>query len=151
MAVRMGGAEVSCAEQVHTWMRELYGEQCAIQPDGITLKTPYGSTFVHTTVRPLGTDAVIKNTALVVAGARINFELAAYLLSLNSRMRFGAFGINQKDGSIVFSHALLGSSATKAALRVSWQAVAESSDTYDDHIIKTWGGKTAHDVEQGGK
>jgi hypothetical protein len=62
-----------------------------------------------------------------ITGAEMTPELMTFLLSENSRVRFGAFGLDlEKD--IFYEHTIVGSTCNKEELRASIMAVVLTSD-----------------------
>lgn len=132
-------------ERVGAWMNELFGERAAPRDDGPGFRAHFGSTSVDVSVSALGSnEAVILARAAVVSGATIDAELMRFLLDKNCEVRFGAFGID-KDGDVVFQHAIVGSACQKEELKASVQAVMLVADLCDEQIVARWGGHRAID------
>lgn len=133
-------AQRATYEKVLPWMRDLFGDYVTVAEDRPVFWVLIGSAWTSTTVYPWGDNyATITSRAWLVTGAELNADLLKYLLRENADMRFGAFGIDA-DGDILFEHTVVGSTCDKAELRSSVQAVAFTSDKYDDEIVRRFGG-----------
>jgi hypothetical protein len=131
--------------RVGTWMKEIFGEQAAPLAGGPGYRARFGSASVDVAVSAWGdNEAVILARAAVVSGATINAELMRYLLDKNCEVRFGAFGVD-KNGDIVFQHAIIGSACQKEELKTSVQQVMLVADLSDEQIVARWGGHRAID------
>jgi hypothetical protein len=134
-------------ERVCAWMRDLFGPRAAPRDDGLGCRALFGSAAVDVSVCPWGeNEAVILARASVVSGATMNAELLRYLLDKNCEVRFGAFGVD-KNGDIVFQHAIVGSTCQKEELKASVQQVMLVADLCDEQIVAMWGGRRAIDRE----
>jgi len=132
-------------ERVGLWMKEIFGERAAPLESGPGYRGHFGSASIEVSVSPWGdNEAVILARAVVVSGATINAELMRYLLDKNCEVRFGAFGID-KNGDIVFQHAIVGSACQKEELKASVQGVMLVADLSDEDIVARWGGRRAID------
>jgi hypothetical protein len=134
-------AQEACYEKVAGWMKELFGESAHVYADSPAFAIRFGTAIVYTWVRPWGDDAIVDCRAYVVSGAQLTPELTRFLLDENSRMRFGAFAIDEDE--IVFLHCIVGSTCDKEELETSVGAVAQTADEYDDQIVQRWGGQRA--------
>ncbi len=135
--------QLDCYEKIGGFLRELFGEQVRARDDQPLYGLAVGSAFVETGVWPWGDDnAVVSCRAWVVREAEITPELLHYLLRKNDEMRFGAFGLDEKN-NIFFEHAIVGPTCDKYELRASVVAVGHTADQYDDEIIARWGGHRA--------
>ncbi len=135
----------ACYNQVTVWMRELFDKfPCIIKGlPGISLFM--GSALVEIFVFPWGDDEAIINTrSYVVTDVELQPNLMEFLLRENSKMRFGAFGIDEND-NIIFEHTIVGSTCDKPELEASVKAVLKVADEYDDKIVEQWGGQRAMD------
>lgn len=131
--------------KVATWMREVYGEAVAFDEERPVLGLGFGSARVEVRVEPWGSDdAVIRARSVVVREARVDPELMQFLLRANDDCLFGAFGL-EADGSVVFQHAIVGSTCNPPELRSTVMGVLSVADRYDDEIVERWGGKRAVD------
>jgi hypothetical protein len=127
-------------EKLVPLMKDLFGEMSKARDDRPTFGVRMGSAWVQTWVAAWGDDdATITTRAWLTTGTELTVDLARYLLQLNDDMRFGAFGID-KDGDTFFEHTILGSTVSKAELKASVMAVAETADEYDDEIVSRFGG-----------
>jgi hypothetical protein len=139
-------AQEETYNKVVAWMTEIFGEFAKMRDDFPEVAVLRGSAITQTIVVPWGDDeAVICTRSYVVTGAELTNELMQFLLRENCDMRFGGFGID-KEGDIIFEHAIVGSRCDKEELKASIFAVSSTADHYDDQIVERWGGQTALDV-----
>lgn len=132
-------------EQVTTLMRELFGEMAQARNDIPAFLVCLGSAIVQITVWPWTDDECIVNArSWVVRGPDVTPELMSFLLHENSKMRFGAFGIDD-DNDIFFNHSIVGSTIDKIELKTTVLAVLSTADRYDDDIRSRWGGQRGTD------
>jgi hypothetical protein len=66
-----------------------------------------------------------------------------YLLSENSRMRFGAFQLGKSDEVLFGNSVLGGENMDLMELQTCILSVVTIADTYDDWIVDRFGGKRA--------
>jgi len=125
-------------------MDELFGDSLQIHPERPEFALTVGSALAQTQVLAFQDDAVIATRAYVVRGAPPSLELYRYLLQLNGRMTFAAFGLDS-DGDIFIEHSIMGSTCDQPELSSSILAVALLADRYDDEIVALWGGIRAAD------
>ena len=138
-------AQRVCYEKTVSMMEELFGEFVEVRTDAPLILVTVGSALARTGIFPWGKhDAAIRTRSYVVADAEITPELTRYLLGENTRMNFGAFGIDDDD-AIIFEHTILGSRCDKEELKASVMAVVMVADQYDDEIVTRWGGRRALD------
>jgi hypothetical protein len=137
----------------------------------------YGSALIQVEVWPwevhpweTGDLATVRAASCVTIGSRIDQELMGYLLSENSRMRFGAFYLgadsgfslepaldrtpdqangDQGDhqvGEVWFAHSVLGGeNMDLMELQTCILSVVTMADTYDDLIVERFGGQLGVD------
>ncbi|GAC1542151.1 MAG: hypothetical protein NVS3B10_31060 [Polyangiales bacterium] len=107
-----------------------------------------GSAYVYILIAEWGIDrALVRFVAQLVRGVELKGDLAAKLLRLNARMRFGAFGFVKDDSCITFSHTLLGGETLdKDHILATLRDVALVADEYDDKIIAECGGQTMQQI-----
>jgi hypothetical protein len=107
-----------------------------------------GSTFVMINVVAIGDDrAQVRCVAQLVKGVRIGAELAIDLLTMNTRLRFGAFGYEPNGELVVLIHSILGGATLDAAeLLATVSDLALLADEYDDKICSAHGGQTMKDL-----
>jgi hypothetical protein len=107
-----------------------------------------GSTFVMINLVPLdGERAQVRCVAQLVKGVNITPELALEMLSLNARLRFGAFAYEPNGQLILIIHSILGGETLDPAeLITTLSDVALLADEYDDRIIAKYGGQTMRDL-----
>ncbi len=134
----------SCYEKVALWMRELFGKFPCARHDVPGLGVFMNSALVEVLIYPWEDDAIIYTRSYVVKDVELSLDLMQFLLLENTRMRFGAFGIDD-DNNILFEHTIVGSTCDKKELESSVNAVLETADEYDDIIVERWGGKRALD------
>ena len=126
-------------------MRELFDKFPSVRQDLPVISLFMGSALVEVSVFPSGDDEAIVNTrSYVVTNVDLKPDLMKFLLQENSKMRFGAFGIDD-NGDLIFEHTIVGSSCDKPELEASVKAVLAIADEYDDKIVEIWGGKRALD------
>src|ERR1041385_4184544 len=102
----------------------------------------YGSTVLKISIEPYEEDdAVIEILAFCVQDVEPTFELTQELLRLNSEVLLGAFSMDGRD--IFFSHSFLGRRLRPEQLIASLDAVASTSDEYDEQLVDAYGGETA--------
>ncbi|MEM1169556.1 MAG: YbjN domain-containing protein [Cyanobacteria bacterium P01_H01_bin.35] len=135
----------ACYNKISLWMRELFDKFPCTRQDLPGVNLFMGSAFVEVFVFPWGDDEAIINTrSSVVTDVNLTPDLLKFLLLENSKMRFGAFGIDD-DNNIIFEHTIVGSTCDKPELEASVKAVLKIADEYDDKIVEQWGGKRAMD------
>lgn len=138
-------AQRDCYDNVALWMRELFGKYPCARQDFPGLGLFLNSALVEVLIYPWESDdAVINIRSFVVTGVEQTPDLFRFLLQENTKMRFGAFGIDEQ-GDILFEYSLPGSTCQKKELDVSVRAILETADDYDDRIVAQWGGKRALD------
>lgn len=138
-------AQRSCYEKVDKWLQELFGEMKFSDPESARFSIPMGSAITHVFVLPRGDDdATVCVRSYAVMGAELNSDLMYFLLKENTKMVFGAFGLDEED-DIFFDHTILGENIDKETLKTSVKAVMQIADEYDDQIVSRWGGKRASD------
>ena len=135
----------ACYNKIVVWMRELFDKFPCIRQDLPGISLFMGSALVEVFVFPWGDDEAVVNTrSYVVTNVELKPDLMQFLLRENTKMRFGAFGINEND-NIIFEHTIVGSSCDKPELEASVKAVLKVADEYDDKIVEQWGGERAMD------
>lgn len=134
-----------CQEQVYrkvkTYLDELVDEHFddAAHCD---FYVKYGSTVVEITISPFEEDdAVVQVLAFCVQGVELTAALMSELLRINSEVPLGAFSATGSE--VFFSHSFLGREIQPSQLIASLQAVADTSDVYDEKIVEAFGGETA--------
>jgi hypothetical protein len=133
-------------ERILPWMRELFGGLLSESSDGFSVAVRIGSAVAETHVGPWGHDeTTITTRARVVEGAELSTHLLYYLMRKNLEVRFGAFGVDE-EGTIVYSHSIVGSTCDRQELRASVHSVVAIADQYDDEIVRMAGGRRAVDV-----
>lgn len=85
--------------------------------------------------------AIVRACSCVTRKSRVDTALMQYLLSENSRMRFGSFQLSA-DQAVLFAHSVLGGeNMDLLELQTCILSVVTIADTYDDWIIAQFGGK----------
>lgn len=140
-------AQEACYDKIALWIKELFGKFPCARQDIPGLGLFMGSALVEVLVFPWRDDAIINTRSYVVTGIELSPELLRFLLEENTKMLFGAFGIDG-NGDIVFEHTIVGSTCDKKELQASVNAVLEVADEYDDKIVEKWGGQRALDRMQ---
>lgn len=102
----------------------------------------FGSTVLEISIHPYEEDdAVIEILAFCVKGVAASVELMQELLELNTEVVLGGFSMVRDE--IFFSHSFLGRRLRPEQLIASLEAVASTSDEYDEQIVAKFGGETA--------
>ena len=107
-----------------------------------------GSTFVMLTVMPVDADrAQVRCIAQLVKGVNMTPDLALELLTLNARLRFGAFAYAEGARLVLLTHSLLGGDTLDPEeLQATLGDLARVADEYDDYIIERHGGQRMADL-----
>jgi hypothetical protein len=109
-----------------------------------------GSAYVTVSVLPSKKKPdkpLVRIYAQVVSGVRPEASLFRQLLTLNSRMRFGAFAYVPEGSLVLYVHTILGGDTLDAAELVATVSdVALIADSYDDRIVADFGGQRMQDV-----
>jgi hypothetical protein len=107
-----------------------------------------GSAYVMINIVPWGDNrAMVRCTAQLVKGADVDGPLAKQLLELNSHLRFGAFGMDPVEHTILFTHTILGGTTLDSEeLTATLRDVALIADEYDDKLMKKYGGQRMIDL-----
>lgn len=135
-------------QKASEWMKEVFGETVGFANNIPVMRVRAGSAHVYVEVVPWDDgEAVIRAFSWVVQGAELRPDLFEYLVRMNSRVRFGAFSVND-EGDIIFSHAIVGTTCDKDELKASVFAVMSTADDADDEIVSRWGGQRALDVDR---
>jgi len=87
--------------------------------------------------------ATVRATSCVTIGSPRTKELMYFLLTENSRMRFGAFHLDEA-GHVLFAESVLGGeNMDLMELQTCILSVVTIADTYDDIITQKFGGQRA--------
>jgi len=107
-----------------------------------------GSAYVMINVVPWGDNrAMVRCTAQLVKGIDVDGPLAKQLLELNSHLRFGAFGVDPTEHTVLFTHTILGGHTLDSEeLVATLRDVALIADEYDDKLMKKYGGQRMIDL-----
>lgn len=73
-------------------------------------------------------------------------ELAAFLLTTNHRMSFGAFSYEPENRAIWLKHTLLGTMLDGPELQATLMSIANTAAQVDDRIRDEFGGRAFHDA-----
>lgn len=133
-------------ERIVPWMRELFGGSVSESAEALRIAVRIGSAVAETHVGPWGhLETTITTRARVVEGAELSPRLLYFLMRKNLEVRFGAFGVDE-EGTIVYSHSIVGSTCDSQELRASVHSVVAIADQYDDEIVGMAGGRRAVDT-----
>ncbi|HEX8090977.1 MAG TPA: YbjN domain-containing protein [Blastocatellia bacterium] len=142
------GAHKAAYEKTRDFLHTLFGEVNVKTMDD-TFVLQEGSTFVYTRTFPIGDKkSGVEIFSYVVVDVEVTEELMRYLLTYNLRLMLGAFGLSIGEGAkgaVLLSHTVLGDSMDREELYASVTAIARVADDLDDHIVASFGGKTALD------
>lgn len=107
-----------------------------------------GSAYVMINVVPWGAHrAMVRCTAQLVKGVTLSGALASQLLELNAHLRFGAFGWEAAEETILFTHTILGGTTLDPEeLVATLSDVALIADDYDDRLMAKYGGQRMLDL-----
>jgi hypothetical protein len=87
--------------------------------------------------------AVVRAKSYVTIGSVMQSELMQFLLSENSRMRFGAFHLDDAN-QVVFADSILGGeNMDLMELQTCILSVVTIAHNYDDLLVHKFGGKSA--------
>jgi hypothetical protein len=141
----MNSAEVASARVIEATLGS-HGSYRKVEQGFYLVKQ--GSTYVMINVVPWGRDrALVRCVAQLVRGVRMDEKLATELITLNTHLRFGAFGYDPVDNLILFLHSILGGDTLDPAeLLATVTDVALIADEYDDKIIAKYGGQTMREL-----
>ena len=90
---------------------------------------------------------LVRIYAQVVSGVNPEPALLKQLLTLNAKMRFGAFAFLPEGNLILFVHTMLGGGhMDDKELVATVTDVALIADAYDDRIVARYGGRRMQDV-----
>ncbi|MEM6445089.1 MAG: YbjN domain-containing protein [Cyanobacteria bacterium P01_D01_bin.123] len=149
-------AQKECYDKVAGWMAELFDDipwESLGEPSGNGTPNStsgpgfglfMGSAWVEVRILPWDDESIVSVRSTVVTGADVTPELQAFLLQANADLQFGSFAVN-RQGDIIFRHAIVGMTCDPEELETSVTAVLETADDYDDRIVETWGGDRALD------
>ncbi|WP_088893986.1 T3SS (YopN, CesT) and YbjN peptide-binding chaperone 1 [Leptolyngbya ohadii] len=132
----------------------LFKDQMKAATDEPTFCLTYGSAKVEIEVlawevHPWETRelAIVRACSCVTVETETTPELMHYLLTENSRMRFGAFHLGDM-GEVRFSDSVLGGeNMDLMELQTCILSVVTIADTYDDWIAEQFGGKRAVNLD----
>jgi hypothetical protein len=108
-----------------------------------------GSTYVTVSVvsSAKSDTALVRVYAQVVSGVTPDPSLFKNLLTLNGKMRFGAFAYVPEGNLILLVHTMLGGEHIDAQeLTATVSDIALLADGYDDRIVARYGGQRMQDV-----
>lgn len=133
-------------EKTRDFMHTLFGEVNIKEVDD-SLVLQEGSTFVYVRAFAIGEKkGGVEVFAYVVVDVDVTEDLMRYLLTYNLRLILGGFGLSinsEGKGTVLLTHSILGDSMDREELYASVSAIAKVADDLDDHIVTTYGGKTA--------
>lgn len=109
-----------------------------------------GSAYVTVSVLPSKKNPqrpLVRVYAQVVSGVRPEGALFRQLLTLNARVRFGAFAYVPEGSLVLFVHSILGGEAMDPHEVIATVSdIALIADAYDDRIVAEFGGQRMQDV-----
>ena len=109
-----------------------------------------GSAYVTVSVLPSKKKPerpLVRIYAQVVSGVRPEPSLFRQLLTINARMRFGAFAYVPEGDLLLFVHSILGGADIDPhELMATVADIALTADNYDDRIVAQYGGRRMQDV-----
>jgi len=145
MNARMNPAEVATALVIE---RTLSASPAYRKVDDSLYVIKQGSAYVMISVVPWGKDkAMVRYTAQLVKGAKMDQALAFQLLELNGFLRFGAFAWDPSNETVLFTHTILGGTTLDPEEVVATlHDVALIADEYDDKIRSKYGGQRMLDL-----
>ncbi|HIK43447.1 MAG TPA: hypothetical protein IGR64_01025 [Leptolyngbyaceae cyanobacterium M65_K2018_010] len=130
----------------------LFKENLRSYADAPKFDLRYGSTLVEVDVLPWEIHpweeadlATVRATSWVTLGSVINQELMHFLLTENRRMRFGAFHLGEANQVLFAESVLGGENMDLMELQTCILSVVAIADTYDDILVKRFGGQRAID------
>jgi hypothetical protein len=141
----MNPAEVATALLIE---RTLQDSQAFRKIDDALYVIKQGSAYVMISVVPWGDNqAMVRCVAQLVKGIDVDGPLAKQLLELNAHLRFGAFGWDPAERTVLFSHTILGGTTLDPEeLLATLRDVALIADEYDDKLMKKYGGQRMIDL-----
>src|SRR5262249_25141485 len=90
---------------------------------------------------------IVRVYARVASGVNPEASLFRQLLTLNARMRFGAFAYVPEGHVILFVHSMLGGEHMDSTeLNATGTDVAVAADAFDDMIVARYGGQRMQDL-----
>lgn len=135
----------ACQEETYREIRSMLDELVDTYYDDAEhcdFYVKYGSTIIEISVEPWEEDnAAVEVLAFCVQGVKPTAELMRELLALNAEIKIGAFSLVDED--VFFSHTFVGRHLQGPQLLASLNAVATTSDLYDEQIVSQFGGETA--------
>jgi len=148
-ATEFGGGGSELVQKLQTYLQQIYGLSGfqALPGDVGGFLVPRGSTVtvIHigaVTFRGQQTPTV--SIWAPVAKEVTNIGGASnYLLELNARMAFGAFGYDPNSKQVVFRMSLLAQTLDLEELHMAVEMVGGTADQYDEEIPDKVGGKKA--------
>lgn len=130
----------------------LFQDSLTVAADEPSFEMVYGSTVVHVTVIAWDVNpwenpdvTLLRAYSYLTEGSRIDMDTMRFLMTESSRIRFGAFQLDEGD-RIMFAHSILGGEGMDVMeLQTCILSVAAIADTYDDIIVDKFGGRRATD------
>ena len=104
-----------------------------------------GSTVVMMSVFEQENHRWVRLVATMLADVTPSMELLARLLRLNTEVLLGAFLLFE-DGTLAFSHTLLGDHLDFEEFECALTYVAQVGDDYDEELQALAGGRRAEDI-----
>lgn len=130
----------------------LFESSLTTDPEQPKFEVCYGSTVVDIEVLVWEVHpweqadlSTVRATSCVTIDSTVSPDLMRYLLTENGRMRFGAFHLGT-TGKVLFAESVLGGGSMDVMeLQTCILSVATIADTYDDIIVRRFGGHRAVD------
>jgi hypothetical protein len=135
-------------ERIEHALAEKTGGRPEQDPDGDYLLS-IGD--VRVTVAPRATPGpvIVRVFAISNVGVAVTPELGLFLARMNFRLMFGRFALDAEHAAIWFDETLLGDQLNDGALKFTIDAIASTTDEWDDRIQHMFGGATYKQVLQG--
>lgn len=109
----------------------------------------HGSTVVMMSLFEQDDHLWVRFVATMLAGVTPSMGLLTRLLQLNTEVLLGAFLLFE-DGTLAFSHTLLGDKLDFVEFEYALSYVAQVGDDYDEELQGIAGGLRAEDILRGG-
>jgi hypothetical protein len=129
--------------------RILQNKGLHIELKGEEFWVPYQTTRCRISVRPFGDKTVVDLAAVVIGEVKVTSKLKEYIGERSAHFVLGNIALlhidGQKDGIVIFRHAILGDFLDEDELMTSLAAVVTTADELDEQLQKMFGGRRAID------
>ena len=129
--------------------RILQSKDLRFEVQGDEFWIPYETTKCRVAVRPFGKKTVVDLAAIVVADVKVTSKLKEYLGDRSAGFVLGNLALlsveGQKNGVVIFRHAILGDYLDADELMTSLAAVVTTADELDEQLQQKFGGRRAVD------